>query len=69
MPHDAEYFRERRKAQGAIPRGDEFLHSARVVERGRQMRIMEQLPVEEWPNDLYQDAIAATRRRRVACVR
>lgn len=53
--HDAEYFRERRRQQGVVPRGDEFLYSAKAVARGRELSLMEQTHINSWPRDLFRD--------------
>jgi hypothetical protein len=46
--HDAEYFRQRRRAQG-IPARDPFC-SPRFLERATELQRMEQLP---WPRNLF----------------
>jgi len=46
--HDAEYFRQRRRAQG-IPVRDPF-SSARFLQRAVELRRLEQLP---WPKNLF----------------
>jgi hypothetical protein len=49
--HDAEYFRQRRRAQG-IPERDP-LSNARFLQRAVELRRLEQLP---WPRNLFGDA-------------
>jgi hypothetical protein len=48
--HDAEYFRQRRRAQG-IPERDPF-SAPRFLQRGTKLQRLEQLP---WPRNLFGD--------------
>lgn len=48
--HDAEYFRQRRRARG-IPKREPF-SAAKYIKRGLELKDLEQLP---WPRDLFGD--------------
>jgi hypothetical protein len=48
--HDAEYFRQRRRAQG-IPERDPF-RAPRLLQRATELRSLEQL---QWPKNLFGD--------------
>lgn len=51
--HDAEYFRQRRRQRGIPVREDAYMYSATAVARGKELAMMEQLPVREWPRNLF----------------
>jgi len=46
--HDAEYFRQRRRQQGILPR--DRLSAPRFLKHGAELRRLEQLP---WPRNLF----------------
>ena len=46
--HDAEYFRQRRRQQGVLPRDP--LSGPRFLKHGAELRPLEQLP---WPRNLF----------------
>jgi hypothetical protein len=46
--HDAEYFRQRRRQQGVLPRDP--LSAPRFLKHGAELRRLEQLP---WPRNLF----------------
>jgi hypothetical protein len=47
----AEYFRERRRRAGIIPKEDTYLYTERVKRRGAELRSLERLPLNDWPRD------------------
>lgn len=51
--HDAEYFRQRRRAQG-IPERDAY-YAPKFLQRATELRRLEQLP---WPRNLFGDALS-----------
>ena len=48
VAHDAEYFRQRRRQQGVLPRDP--LSAPRFLKHGVELRRLEQLP---WPRNLF----------------
>ena len=48
VAHDAEYFRQRRRQQGIVPRDP--LSAPRFLKYGAELRRLEQLP---WPRNLF----------------
>lgn len=56
-PHDANYFRERRRKQGIQVRDDAYLYSAIALARGRELRDMMELPLMDWRPNLFMNAM------------
>jgi hypothetical protein len=63
-PHDANYFRERRRKQGVRVREDAYLHSAIAVARGRELREMMELPLLDWRSDFFTNSVHANSYKR-----